>query len=385
MNLFPEKLEKIEPSGIRELFSRAKGKADVISLGIGAPDINTPDGLKEALKDAVYNNFNNYDLTPGNKELRDAIVRKYDEDYSTDYSSDEGVIVGCGGVQIIYVALQTYLTPGDEVLLQAPCFLTYPRQVVLAGGKLVWMPSTDDFSIDIEKTKELITDKTKFIFVNFPSNPTGAVMTRDELKPLVDLAVDHDLFILSDEVYEYYTFDDNKHVHVASIDGAYEKTITVNSFSKTYAIPGWRMGYGVTTPEILKPMMRYHTYVIANATTPTQIALANFMHTDEAKDFKKFVKAEFQTRRNAIVEGFNSIDGVKCKTPEGSFYCYANIEESKYPDGKDFSERAFINADVVVVPGTEFGPYQDNYIRASFGSASVPQIEEVVKRLKNRL
>ncbi|MCG3222574.1 MAG: aminotransferase class I/II-fold pyridoxal phosphate-dependent enzyme, partial [Candidatus Heimdallarchaeota archaeon] len=279
MNFFPEKLEKIEPSGIRELFSKAKGKPNVISLGIGAPDINTPDGLKEALKDAVYNNFNNYDLTPGNKELREAIARNYKEDYGVDYSSEEGVIVGCGGVQIIYVALQTHLTPGDEVLLQAPCFLTYPRQVVLAGGKLVWMPSTEDFSIDIEKTKELITDKTKFIFLNFPSNPTGAVMTRDELKAIVDIAVDNDLFIVSDEVYEYYTYDDNKHVHVASIDDAYEKTITVNSFSKTFAIPGWRMGFGVTTPDILRPMLRYHTYVIANATTPMQIALANFMHT----------------------------------------------------------------------------------------------------------
>jgi aminotransferase len=385
MNFFPEKLEKIEPSGIRELFSKAKGKANVISLGIGAPDINTPDGLKDALKEAVDNNFNNYDLTPGNTELREAIARNYKEDYGVDYSSDEGVIVGCGGVQLIYVALQTYLTPGDEVLLQAPCFLTYPRQVVLAGGKLVWMPSKEDFSIDVEKTKELITEKTKFIFLNFPSNPTGAIMTRDELKPLVDLAVDHDILIVSDEVYEYYTYDDNKHVHVASLDNAYEKTITVNSFSKTFAIPGWRMGFGVTTPEILKPMLRYHTYVIANATTPMQIALANYMHTKEAKEFKEYVKAEFQKRRNAIVEGFNSIDGVICKRPEGSFYCYANIGETKYPDGKDFSERAFEDANVVVVPGTEFGPYQDNYIRASFGSVSVPQIEEVVKRLKTRL
>ncbi|MHA2308074.1 MAG: pyridoxal phosphate-dependent aminotransferase [Candidatus Heimdallarchaeaceae archaeon] len=385
MNFFPEKLEKIEPSGIRELFSKAKGKPNVISLGIGAPDINTPDGLKEALKDAVYNNFNNYDLTQGNKEFRDAIVRNYKEDYGIDYNSDEGVIVGCGGVQIIYVALQTYIAPGDEVLLQAPCFLTYPRQVVLAGGKIVWMPSTEDFSIDIEKTKELITDKTKFIFLNFPSNPTGAVMTREELKAIVDLAVDNDIYIVSDEVYEYYTYDDNKHVHVASIDDAYEKTITVNSMSKTFAIPGWRMGFGVTTPEILRPIMRYHTYIIANATTPMQIALANFMHTEEAKEFKKFVKSEFQKRRNAIVDGFNSIDGVKCKRPEGSFYCYANVEGTKYPDGKDFSERAFEDADVVVVPGTEFGPHQDNYIRASFGSVSVPQIEEVVDRLKNRM
>ena len=155
MNFTSEKLKRIKPSGIRELFAKSQGIENVISLGIGAPDIHTPDGLKEALKQAVDNNFNNYDQTPGNMGLRKAIVRKYKEDYGVDYDVDNGVIVACGGVQIIYVALQTYLSSGDEVLVQDPCFLTYPRQVALAGGKTVWMPSTPNFEIDIEKTKEL--------------------------------------------------------------------------------------------------------------------------------------------------------------------------------------------------------------------------------------
>ncbi len=383
---FPaEKLRNIEPSGIRELFAKAHGIENVISLGIGAPDVHTPDGLKEALKKAVDDNFNSYEQTPGYLQLRENIVHKYKTEYGVEYSSSGGSIVTCGGVQLIYIALQTYLKAGDEVLIQSPCFLTYPRQVVLAGGKLVWMPSTSDFKIDIEKTKELITDKTKMILLNFPSNPTGAVMTREELKEIVDLAVKHNLIILSDEVYEYYTFDDYKHVHVGSIEGAYERTLTVNTFSKTYAIPGWRMGYGVASTDLLKPIIEYHPWVIANATTPTQIALANFMRTKEADDFKQKVKEIFQKRRDVIVKGFNTLNGVSCQIPNGSFFCYPDISNSKYPDCSEFSDKAFEEARVVLVPGTEFGPGQEHNVRASFGSVNNDQISEVIERLSKIL
>ncbi len=385
MKFSAEKLDEIEPSGIRELFAKAQGIENVISLGIGAPDITTPIGLKEALKQAVDDDYNNYDQSIGNLELREAIAEKYKEYYGIEYDSSEGVIVTTGGVELIYVALQTYLKPGEEVLHQDPCFLTYPRQVVLAGGKMVWMPSTPDFKIDIEKTKEKITDKTRIMILNFPSNPTGAVMTRQELKALVDMAEDHNLLILSDEVYEHIIFNGNKHVHVGSIDNAYERTITVNTFSKTYAIPGWRMGFGVTTPEILKPILKYHTYVVANSTTPTQVALANYMQRKESEDFIKYIRNEFQKRRDVIVEGFNSIEGISCQKPVGSFYCYPDISQTKYPNCEEFSEKAFKDARVVLVPGLEFGPSQTPYIRASFGSAGVEQIQEVIERLNKIL
>ena len=295
------------------------------------------------------------------------------------------MIITCGGVQLIYTALQCYLRPGDEVLLQDPCFLTYPRQVVLTGGKNVWIPSTRDFKIDIEKLKELISSRSRMIILNYPSNPTGAIMSKEELKAIVDLAVDYGLLILSDEVYEYYLFDNHKHIHIASIDGAYERTITANSFSKTYAIPGWRMGYGVADSELMKPIIAYHSFVIANATTPTQIAIACYMQMTESKEFQKFIRAEFQKRRDAIVKGFNSIEGVTCEKPAGSFYCYPDISGTKYPNGELYSTKAFENAKVVLVPGTEFGPSQANYVRASFGSVSVEQIEEVIERLNVKI
>ena len=383
MTFHSEKLAKIKPSGIRELFSKAQGIPDVLSLGIGAPD--TPKELKEALKEAVDNDFNSYDQTPGNPGLRKAITEKYKNEYGVEYSDSDGVIVTSGGAQLLYTALQTYLKTGDEVLLQDPCFLTYPRQVVLSGGKNVWIPSTSDFKIDTEKLKELITEKSKIIILNYPSNPTGAVMEKSELKAIVDLAVDYDLLIISDEVYEYYTFDNKKHVHIGAINGAYERTITANSFSKTYAVPGWRMGYGVATSELMKPIVVYHGFVVANATTPTQIAIAKYMKMSESKEFQKFIREEFQKRRDAIVEGFNSIEGISCKTPSGSFYCYPDISGTKYLDCEEYSSKAFDLARVVIVPGTEFGPTQRNNIRASFGSVNVNQIEQAIERLRTKL
>jgi len=385
MNFQSEKLSKIRPSGIRELFSKAQGIPDVLSLGIGAPDIKAPKELKDALKEAVDNDFNSYDQTPGNPGLRSAIAEKYKTEYGVDYSETDGVIVTSGGAQLLYTALQTYLRPGDEVLLQDPCFLTYPRQVVLSGGKNVWVPSTTNFKIDIEKLKGLITDKSRIIILNFPSNPTGAIMTKSELKAIVDLAVDHDLIILSDEVYEYYIFDEQKHVHVGAIDGAFERTITANSFSKTYAVPGWRMGYGVATSDLMKPIYGYHGFVVANATTPTQIAIAKYMKMKESKEFQKFIREEFQNRRDAIVKGFNSIEGIHCQKPSGSFYCYPDISNTRFTTGEEYSTKAFDLAKVVLVPGNEFGPSQSNYIRASFCSVSVKQIEEVIERLKTKL
>jgi len=382
MNFSSEKMKKIKPSGIRELFAKSQGIEGVISLGIGVPDIHTPQELKEALKQAVEDNYNNYDQTPGNKRLREAIVEKYKRDYKTDYNSSEGVIVTCGGVQLIYIVLQTYISQGDEVLIQDPCFLTYPRQIFLAGGKAVWLDSTPEFSIDLEKMKERITPKTKMIILNYPSNPTGAMLTKEETKAIVDLAEDNNLIIISDEVYEYYTFDNQNHIHIASIGNAYERTITANSFSKTYAIPGWRMGFGVSTPELLKPVLSYHAFVVANATTPTQVALANYMLTKKAEEFKKKIKNIFEQRRNLIVDGFNSLDGITCKKPEGSFYCYPDVSESNYPNSEEFSRVAFEKTKIVLVPGTEFGPKQTNNLRASFGSVSKEKIKEVIERLK---
>lgn len=385
MSFVSEKMKKIKPSGIRELFSKAQGVKNVISLGIGTPDIKTPIELKEALKQAVSNNYNSYSQSYGDEGLREAIATKYKQDYGMDYSSSDGVIVTCGGCELIYSTLQTYINQGDEVLLPNPSFLTYLRQITLSGGKPIWMPSDENLEIDIEKIKNLITDKSKAIILNFPSNPTGTVMKKEKLQAIVDLAVDNNLLIISDEVYEYIVFDDHNHVHVGSLNGAYERTITVNSFSKTYCVPGWRMGYGVSSPELLKHISVYHSFVVANATTPTQVALAQYMNTPESKNFVEKIRMEFQKRRNILVDGLNSLTGIKCLKPEGSLYCYPNISETKYPKDTDFSEKIFEETNVVLVPGTEFGPSGITNVRASFASADENTLKEVVERLSKVL
>ncbi len=380
-----EKMKQIKPSSIRELFAKAAGVEGVISLGIGAPDIHAPVKLREAMIEAVEKEFDNYDQTPGNVGLRNAIVEKYKTEYGMEYDQNNGTIITSGGCQLIYTALQTYVNHGDEVLIQDPCFLTYAQQIGLSGGKPVWMESTEDYKIDTEKIKEKITDKTRIIILNFPSNPTGATMSKKELQGIVDLAVDHDMLILSDEVYEYYLFDDEKHVHVASLNGAYERTITMNSFSKSYCVPGWRIGFGVGDTSLIKPVVGYHSFVIANATTPQQVALSNFILTKEAKEFVEYVKNMFQERRDKIVKGFNSLEGIHCPVPKGAFYCFPKITESKYPDGIEFSNKIFDEAKVVLVPGIDFGPTSGSAIRASFGSVSVEKIDEVIERLQGVL
>ncbi len=386
MTFISKKMGNIKPSGIRELFAKAQGIKGIISLGIGAPDIPAPQGLKSALVDAVNNNYNNYDQTPGNALLRQKIVEKYKEEYGVDYNANDGVIVTSGGAELLYVALQTYLERGEEVLIQDPCFLTYPRQITLSGGKPVWIHSTEDFKMDVEDIKEKINDKTKMIILNYPNNPTGAMMDKNSLQAIVDIAVDKNLLILSDEVYEYYVFDDLKHTHVASLKGAYDNTITINSFSKSYCVPGWRMGYGVSSAELMGPILGYHSFVVANATTPTQVALANFIDTDEARNFRVKIKEEFQKRRDLIVEGLNSLPGVHAYKPEGAFYVYFNVEGTKMT-GTEFSDYVFNKAKIVVVPGTEFGQEhtQKYNLRASFGSLSSEKIKEAIERLRNIL
>ncbi|MFW9923653.1 MAG: pyridoxal phosphate-dependent aminotransferase [Candidatus Thorarchaeota archaeon] len=377
------RLNQIAPSGIRKMFARAQGIPGVISLGIGQPNIPTPNGLVQLLIKAVEGGDNYYSPTPGTPKFREAVSEQNKRWYNLDYNPNGEIIATASGCEALYCALMTFIDPGDEVLVPDPSFLTYSRQVTLAGGKTVWMKPNDELKIDTSNMQDYISDKTKAIILNFPSNPTGELMTAEELQPIVDLAVDNDLIILSDEVYERCIFIDEPHVRVPKLDGAYERTLLLNSFSKTYCIPGWRIGYVAGLKEFVGPIEKMHSFVVANAPSAQQNALGEFINTQEADDFTINLSKILKERMELIVKGLNSIDGFSCRKPEGSFYVFPNV--SNHPDftnSMEFCELIFEKQKVALVPGGEFGPSGEGFIRGSFGSSSIDEINELIQRLK---
>ena len=376
------RLTKIKPSGIRAMFARAQGIPGVISLGIGQPNIPTPNGLIQALVKAVEGADNYYSPTLGTNKYREAIAEQNKRWYNLDYDPKTDILATASGCEAIFSSLMAYIGPGDEVLIPDPSFLTYPRQVTLAGGKPFWLKPTEDLKIDTSNLDQYITDKTKAIILNFPSNPTGELMTESELKPIIDLAVDNNLIIFSDEVYERCIFTDDTHIRVPKISGAYERTILLNSFSKTYCVPGWRIGYLAGPKELVAPIVKMHSFIVANAPSAQQSALGEFINTPEGDEFTNNLRNILKERMEKIVSGFNSVDGITCRTPKGSFYAFPNVTEHKdFTNSKDICELIFEKQKIALVPGSEFGPSGEGYLRASFGSLSLDQIDETIKRL----
>ncbi|NHJ46707.1 MAG: aminotransferase class I/II-fold pyridoxal phosphate-dependent enzyme [Asgard group archaeon] len=377
------RLDEIPPSGIRKMFARAQGVPGVISLGIGQPNIPTPEGLVNALVNRVKNGDNYYSNTKGTTKYLDAIAEQNKRDYNLDYDPKTNILATASGCEALYVALMSFVNPGDEVLLPDPSFLTYPRQIRLAGGIPVWMKPTSELKIDTSDLQNKITDKTKVIMLNFPSNPTGEIMTASELKPIIDLANDNDLLILTDEVYEKCIFTDDKHIRVPKLNGAYDRTLLLNSFSKTLCVPGWRIGYAAGPKELIDPMVKMHSFVVANAPSAQQNAIGEFLNTKEADVFTKKLRDTLKERMEKIVVGFNSVDGFNCRKPKGSFYAFPNVTKHKdYTTSWELCEKIFDEQKVALVPGLEFGPAGEGYLRASFGSLSLDEIDETIKRLK---
>jgi aspartate/methionine/tyrosine aminotransferase len=377
------RLDQIAPSGIRELFARSQGIPGVISLGIGQPDIPTPKELVNNLVNAVKSGDNYYSPTRGTKKYLEAVAEKNKREYGIDYDIRGGILSTASGCEALYSTLMAFVDEGDEVLIPDPSFLTYPRQVTLAGGKAVWLQLNEELRIDPEFMKESISEKTKAIILNFPSNPTGEIMTASELQAIVDIAVDKDLIILSDEVYEKTIFTGESHVAVPSLDNAYENTLLLYSFSKTFCVPGWRIGYVAGPKELVGPVEKIHSFVIANAPSAQQNAIAEFLNTKEADEFTDNAREILKKRRDKLTKGFNTIEGFDCRTPKGSFYAFPNVENhKKYTTSKEFSEMVFEKAKVVLVPGSEFGPSGEGYLRASFGSISLEEIDDVITRLQ---
>ena len=367
----------IQPSATMRISERAKqlrkeGKA-VIDMGLGEPDFSTPPHIIEAACRALKEGKTTYAPAQGIPELREAIAEKLREENGIP-AKPENVIVTAGAKYAIYEAMQALIEPGDEVILLEPAWVSYEACVLLAGGKPVLVKHDESFKhADIG---ERITDKTKMIVVNSPNNPIGVVYPKEFLKEIADLASDHDIYVMADEVYEKIIFD-GEHHSIASFDGMFERTITINAFSKTYAMTGWRLGYAVAPESVIGRMRKIQSHSISSPTTFVQYAGIAALRGDQS--FVRDMVAEFRERRDLLIDGLKNL-GLRYAPPEGAFYVFMDTGM----DGDEFSRRFLEEYHVAVTPGSGFGRSYRSWVRLSYAT-SVENIREMLERLETFL
>ncbi len=377
-----QNLKKVKPSGIRKLFDLAQNRKDVISFGIGEPDFITPAHVREAAKQAIDDGYTHYTPNAGFYDLRKALAEKLTEVNKIPVKAEQ-VIVTAGGTQALFSAFYVLLNPEDELIVPDPGFLVYGSQVILAGGNPVYLPIREKnaFQIDPDELKSLITSKTRAILINSPSNPTGMVIKDDVLKEIAKIAIEHNLLVISDELYEDILFDGKEHISIASFPGMAERTISIFGFSKSYAMTGWRLAYLVCPEFLVNEIIKVqqNTAVCPNSVTQ-RAALYGLQHKDETElEIEKMRKA-YQERRDILVAGLNEIEGFHCLIPEGAFYAFPNITKT----GKSSEELSMYLLDhcgVVTVPGDAFGQYGKGYLRFSFAT-SIDMIKKGIEQIK---
>ncbi len=377
-----ENLKKIKPSGIRKLFDLAQNRKDIISFGIGEPDFITPDHVREAAKKAIDEGYTHYTPNAGFFDLREALAEKI-RSFNQIPVKPEEVIVTAGGTQALFSAFYVLLNPGDELIVPDPGFLVYGSQVSLVGGNPVYLPlrEKNHFQIDPDELKALITPKTRAILLNSPSNPTGMVMNQDIMREVAHLAMQQDLYIISDELYEDILFDGREHVSFASLPEMKERTISLFGFSKSYAMTGWRLAY-MACPEVLINEMikvQQNTAVCPNSVTQ-RAALYGLQHPKETKASIDKMREAYQERRDLIMEGFSKIAGFECLAPEGAFYAFPNISGTGKSSEK-LSMYLLEKCGVVTVPGNAFGQYGEGYLRFSFAT-SLEMIQQGMEKIR---
>ncbi|MAI46615.1 MAG: pyridoxal phosphate-dependent aminotransferase [Hyphomicrobiaceae bacterium TMED74] len=342
MGFISDALGRIKPSATIALTQMARdlksqGK-DVISLALGEPDFDTPDHIKEAAIDAIRRGETNYPPVAGIPALREAISAKFKRENELEYAPSQ-TIVGTGGKQVIYNAMLATVNPGDEVICVAPFWVSYPEIVALCGGTPVTAMATEanNFKLQPEELERAITPKTKWIILNSPSNPTGAAYSRDEMKALTDVLMKHPhVWILTDDMYEHLTYGDYEFVTIAQVEpGLYDRTLTVNGLSKSYAMTGWRVGYGAGPQQLIKAMDTLQGQQTSGNTTIAQWAAVEALNGPQ--DHLTTFRATFEERRDLVVSMLNQARGMKCATPEGAFYVYPSFDEligKTAPSGK---------------------------------------------------
>ncbi len=377
--------QKVAPSATLQITAKAKAlKAkgrDIISLAAGEPDFDTPQHIKEALYAAVREGFVYYTPGTGIPELKKAIAEKFKRDNGVAYSENE-ILVTPGAKQALYEAMLAIVNPGDEVLIPSPFWVSYEPMVQLADGRAIFVPTPekDEFRLSADALEKKITKKTRAIVINSPNNPTGAVLEKKELEEIANLAVQHDLIVISDEIYEKIIYE-AEHTSIASLHGMKERTITINGFSKAYSMTGWRLGYAAAPQEIIEAMNKIQEHSVSCASSFVQKAgVAALAGSQEC--VAAMVK-EFRKRRDFLVKRLNEIPDVTCVVPKGAFYAFANFSAHEKNSFK-LAEHLLEKAGVAAIPGAAFGSEGEGFLRFSY-AASMQSIEEALGRIEMAL
>lgn len=371
-------VRNIPRSGIRDFFEIVQSMKDVISLGIGEPDFVTPWHIREAAIYSLEKGRTGYTSNLGSPKLRRAISDYVAKHFSVEYNPQDEIIVTVGVSEAIDIALRALINPGDEVLYHEPCYVSYSPSILLAGGVPVPVSTRadDEFSLKASDLEKAITGKTRVLMLNFPTNPTGAVLPLEELRKIAALAVKHDLVVLTDEIYSELTYDGTPHHSIAALPGMKERTVFLHGFSKAFAMTGWRIGYACGPADIIEAMMKIHQYSILCA--PIMAQEAAFEALERGARSMERMKEEYRLRRNFIVSSFNEA-GIPCHLPKGAFYIFPDIRSTGLKS-RDFSLKLLESKHVAVVPGTAFGPGGEGYVRCSYATA-MDQIKVAVSRI----
>ena len=384
--ILPERITNIQPSGIRKFFDIAQQVEGVISLSVGEPDFKTPWAVRKEAIRVLEKGRTAYTANSGLAELRRAISQYLIQTIHTEYDPDGEIIVTVGGSEAIDMALRTLIQAGDEVLVPEPSFVCYSPIVTMCGGTPVPIVTKreDNFRLTAQALKEKITPRTKALVLPFPNNPTGAVMRREHLEQIAEVLRGTDIMVLSDEIYSEMTYNGEKHVSFAEIDGMRERTIVINGFSKAFAMTGWRLGYAVGPRPVMKQMLKLHQYCIMSSPTVSQYAAIVAM-TQCRDEVDKMVE-EYDMRRRLLVKGFNDM-GLDCFEPEGAFYVFPCIRSTGMTSA-EFCEKLIYGKKVAVVPGNAFGESGEGFVRVSYAysvqhlTTALARIREFIEEIK---
>lgn len=372
-----KRVRDLPPSGIRKFFDLVSQSEGVISLGVGEPDFVTPWHVREACLYSLERGYTMYTSNSGLPELREEIAMYEKQKIGVDYDPGQGILITVGVSEATDIALRALLEPGDEVLIPSPCFVSYAPGTELAYGTAVPVETfvEDEYRLRPDCLAARITPRSKILLLSYPSNPTGAIMTKPDLEALVDIIIKNDLIVITDEIYSELTYN-GKHVSIASLPGMKDRTLVLDGFSKAFAMTGWRIGYACGHPDIILAMTKIHQYTIMCAPIMGQKAAIEALRNGQ-DEMRKMVE-DYNYRRRLMLNGFHQI-GLDCFEPKGAFYCFPSIRSTGLTS-EEFCEKLLFEENVAVVPGNAFGGCGEGFIRCCY-AASVANIEEAVERM----